>query len=57
MRKGRFPPFGSVFTEFELWESALRHFLAFLTFGEIARNTGCFPGLEKTEGVRKNETL
>ena len=33
MRKGRFPPFGSVFTEFELWEAVMRQFLAFFDFG------------------------
>ena len=25
MRRGRFPPFGSVFTEFELWEAFIRN--------------------------------
>ena len=32
MRKGRFPPFGSVFTEFELWQACLRQFLLFFNF-------------------------
>ena len=31
--KGRFPPFGSVLPEFELWEAVLRQFLAFFDFG------------------------
>ena len=33
MRKSRFPPFGSVFTEFELWEALARQFVAFFDLG------------------------
>ena len=28
-----FPPFGSVFTELELWEAFMRQFLPFFDFG------------------------
>ena len=45
MRKCRFPPFGSVFTELELWEAFMRQFLAFLILGDIVRKVrkGRFP--------------
>ena len=33
MRKGRFPPFGTVLTDFELWEAFMRQFLAIFDFG------------------------
>ena len=37
MRKGRFPPFGSVFAEFELWEALMRQFFGVFDIGRKIR--------------------
>ena len=36
--KGRFPPFGSVLPEFELWEAVLRQFWMFFDLGVFGRS-------------------
>ena len=48
--KGRFPPFGSVLPEFELWEAVLRQFWVFFDFWRFWSLSGsCIQVLKSLE--------